>query len=222
MSRFAVIFDLDGTIVDNHTYHRQAWVEFFRKRDIYFDDAGFKEKIFGNTTRDFLESVFGPVTTNELKSMEEEKEAIYRNLYAPHVTPVKGLKEFLTQLRENGLKLGVATSAPEVNLNFTLSKCNLMDRFDTLTHVDQVSNGKPHPEIYRSTMNKLGVSAEHTLVFEDSMIGVKAGIAAGARVVGIATSISENEFDGVHSVINDYTEVDVKEIKKILEENYEH
>ena len=113
--RKAAIFDLDGTMVDNHVYHKDAWMEFCRRRGFDFDDSDFKTKIFGKTSREFATILMGDVSEDELKSFEEEKESIYRDLYKDHIQPISGLISFLDDLKRSGFLLGVATSAPRVN-----------------------------------------------------------------------------------------------------------
>ena len=210
----AAIFDMDGTMIDNHMFHKKAWLKFCERRGMSFDDDEFRTRIFGKTSRDFTRILFGDISEEEIQSHVDEKESLYRELYQPHIAPLDGLMPFLADLRKSGYLLGVATSAPRENLNFSLHELGLIDTFDSLMCLDDIENEKPDPEIYLSSMNLLGVEPSRTVVFEDSMAGILAGVAAGAHIVGLTTSLSASDMGDVALAIDDYSFISSKNLDK--------
>jgi beta-phosphoglucomutase len=187
----AVIFDMDGTMIDNMPYHQQAWQKFLEQHDMHLSEEKFKEKIAGKKNDQIFAIIFGgKLTNNEVAKYTDEKEALYRELYTPHIKEVAGLGRIIELIRARHLKTAIATTAPEKNRTFSLG---LAGKFDVTLGDEHVTNGKPHPEIYLSTAQKLGVNPVECLVFEDTVFGVEAAKNAGMTVVGILTSHSVHE-----------------------------
>ncbi|MCY7358570.1 MAG: HAD family hydrolase, partial [Rudanella sp.] len=129
--------------------------------------------------------------------------------------PVPGLPDFLRALKAAGIKTAVGTSAPVENLDFVMEKLGLRDYFDVLLHEKLVIRPKPDPEIYQLAMQMLGVSPADSVIFEDSMTGIKAARAAGARVVGVATTHTRDELAEVADlVIQDFVGLSVASLGK--------
>jgi len=125
--------------------------------------------------------------------LEEEKELIYREFYAPFRKPLEGLVEFLKEIRSSGIKVALATSAGQGNIDFTIDGIGLRDQFDVIVGGAEVTKGKPDPEIYLLAAQKLGVNPANCWVIEDSLQGIKSGQSAGCKVVGITTSHTKEE-----------------------------
>ena len=139
--------------------------------------------------------------------MEEEKEGLFRKIYEPHVEPITGIIEFISDLKQNGVKLGVATSAPYANLELILSKVNIREKLGSILASEDVKKHKPDPEVYLKSAANLGVTPDQCLVFEDSFSGVSAALNAGMRVVGVLTSHTKEELPPCNLYINDYTDL---------------
>lgn len=206
----ALLFDMDGTIVDNMAYHTDTWLELLRERGIDTTAEEFFAKTAGMTNPQILRHYFGPsISDDEAASFGQRKEEIYRNLYRPHIRPMKGLLDLLEWARGNGIKLGLATSAPPENIEFTLAGTNLSDAFDVIVGSRDVTHGKPHPEIYLKCAEKLGVDPSTCIVFEDAPMGVEAGVRAGMSVYVVTTVLKPEEASlqrGVAGVISDFDE----------------
>jgi beta-phosphoglucomutase len=171
---FAVIFDMDGVLVDNASYHLQAWQQFLELHGIHFQD-NMKTKIFGATNREHLELFFERILSEEeVKEYEWQKEQIYRDLYSPDIKPVKGLISFLELLEKSKIPIAMATSAPQVNIDFVLDRTSTSRFFSKIFDASSVSKGKPDPEIYLKTMDSLGFLPHNCIVFEDSLNGILA------------------------------------------------
>jgi beta-phosphoglucomutase len=187
------IFDMDGVIVDNHTWHFKAWVEFGKRHGLEITKDEFS-KYFGSTNQLVLRSLFGnTISDAKIASYGEEKEAIYRELYKPFITPVAGLRTFLQFAYKQEILMALATSAPVENAIFTLRETGLEQYFSIITDSSMVSRSKPDPQVYLITAEKLGVSSSDCIVFEDSVPGILSAKNAGMHVIGVATTHNSTE-----------------------------
>jgi beta-phosphoglucomutase len=212
----AVIFDMDGVIVDNMEYHKKAWKIFLKKYAPDIDVEEFSEH-FGKVNKDLLKIVFQREISDEEESrFGEEKEALYREIYAEDVAPTGGLVDFLQELKENSVKTAVASAAPKVNVDFVFEKTGLRQYFDVSIDATDVTRGKPDPEIYLKAAEKLNCLPEACLVFEDSMPGIQAGRNAGMRVIGVATSHPADKLKDTEFVIRDFTEINFETVRDYL------
>ena len=218
---FAVIFDMDGVIVDNMEYHKKAWDIFLKK---YAPDVELEEfsRHFGKVNKDLLKIVFKrEISAREEARFGEEKEAIYREIYTDHIVPTSGLVDFLDALKQNRVKTAVATAAPRINMDFVFEKTGLRQYFDVLIAASEVMRGKPDPEIYLKAAKKLSYPPENCLVFEDSMPGIQAAQKAGMKVIALATSHPAERLQSADWVVKDFTEISFGSVRDYLLEMVE-
>lgn len=209
---FAVIFDMDGVIIDSNPVHRRALVQFFDRHNIILTEQELREKVFGRTNEEWLREAFPGITEEKINRYIEEKEALYRELYADTIEPLPGLRNFLDSLRSHNIPLAIATSAPKVNADWVLDKTQLAGYFQTILTAKNVELGKPHPEIYLKTASALDVAPASCIVFEDSLSGMEAAGRAGAVVVGVSTTHSPEEMQGTAMIIEDFTGLDYEKV----------
>lgn len=216
-SNTGVIFDMDGVICHTNPYHSAAFRTFFSKRGLSPTDEEFAQHMFGKSNGYILTHFLKrPVEGEELKQLEDEKESLFREIYKDKVTPIAGLIAFLDDLKQAGFKLGVATSAPFANLEMILKSLKLESFFDSVLASESVTRHKPDPEVYLTTIHNLQLQPKNCVVFEDSFSGATAGLAAGAKVVGVLTSHQEDELPVCSLYINDYQEMSAKVVKELL------
>lgn len=187
----AAIFDMDGTLVDNSAVHVRAFKLFCNRYGV--NDWRTKlEKAFGMGSDDIMRMLLPEEVIRErgLQALGDEKEEIYRTIYAPEITPVKGLKELLELLRRAGIRCAVGSSGCRQNVEFVLSSCKIEEYFEVKVSGDMVSRCKPEPEIYLTAAKALGVKPEECIIFEDARAGFEAARRAGAgSIVAIATTL---------------------------------
>ncbi|KIO75841.1 haloacid dehalogenase [Pedobacter lusitanus] len=213
----AVIFDMDGVICHTNPYHSLAFREFFATRNLTPTDEDFAAHMFGKSNSYILSHFLNrPISGQELLQMEDEKESLFRKIYAPHIEPITGIIEFITDLKHNGVKLGVATSAPYANLDLILSEVPIRKELGSVMASEDVKKHKPDPEVYLTSAKNLGVSPDQCLVFEDSFSGISAALNAGMRVVGVLSSHSIEELPKCNLYINNYTELSYNKIKTLF------
>lgn len=206
----AVIFDMDGTMVNNAFYHELAWKQFLKENKINLSQKEYFEKISGKRNDQTLKIFFPKITSEEIIKYSEEKENIYRKLYSPYICEVKGLRDIITKLSQKGIKLAVSTTAPKENRDLVLKKLNLFNVFDLILGEEDVTYGKPDPEIYEKTAKMLDVKPEECIVFEDSPVGVQSAKKAGMRVIGVLTTYTSEQLSIADFVVDDYTDVNVE------------
>jgi len=209
MTKYAAIFDMDGTLVDNNPYHFKAWKELFDQYNrVEVTTDLFNEKISGVPGMVTMRTFFGAdYDEQQMKAMFEEKTVRYREIYQPNIAPINGLERLLQELKNAGVKLAVASSATTSNIDFILNNLSLKSMFDTIIDGPRISKAKPNPQIFLKAADDLGITPDNCVVFEDSLSGIKAANAASMKVVGITTSHTVAELHPVDMVINDYTGV---------------
>ncbi len=199
----AVIFDMDGTMVDNMGYHKQAWIAFAKKHGINLSEYDFQHKFSGKKNKDIFESLFNKsLTLEEITSFTKEKEGLYRKIYSSYIKEVEGLSELIQEIKAKGLPVAIATTAPKENREFVLKHLNMEDTFDSILGDEDTKKGKPDPEIYLKTAEKLGIDPKNCLVFEDTPPGVLSAKNAGMKVVGVLTTHTKEELKADSSIKN--------------------
>ena len=212
----AFIFDMDGTIVDNMGFHTDSWLEFFARRGKQYDPDAFFRETAGAQGREILRERLGPdIPDDEIAVLAQEKDALYREMYAPHRAAIEGFERLVDRARERGVALAVATSAPPGNIVFTLDDLDLRRHFDAVVGAADVKQGKPHPDVFLKAAEKLGVAPANCVVFEDAPMGVEAARRAGMRAVVITTTLPAEafaEFDNVVKIVSDYADFSVEDL----------
>ena len=215
-----VLFDMDGVLVNNLEVHRAAFAEFFRR---YGVERSFEElsRVFGKGNDDIMGELMprDVVERVGIRELGHEKEAIYREIYAPTITPQPGLLTFLDECEAEGLKCAVGSSGYRANVDFVLDKCNIERYFDYAVAGDEVTRCKPDPEISLTAAAKLGLRADECVVFEDAEAGIEAAKRAGMRVVALATTFNRDflETTDADYIIDDFRGITVDKLREIVE-----
>jgi beta-phosphoglucomutase len=205
LNSFAFIFDMDGVLVDSNPYHRIALNEFCSRYGYHLTDEELLTKVYGRTNKEWLTNLFGTLPEEKIHQYAEEKEEIYRKLFEKDIQPVAGLIPFLDLLNDYEIPRAIGTSAPQSNVDFTLTKTQTQKYFPVILKDADIVHSKPNPEIYIKAAHRLGFEPSHCIVFEDSLSGIKAGRGSGARVVGITTTHSKEELFETDFVIDNFT-----------------
>jgi beta-phosphoglucomutase len=184
----ALIFDMDGVLVDSNPLHREAWTEFNRRHGVETTDV-MLERMYGRRNDQIVRNFFGGgLADGDVTAYGAAKEEIYRQMLADRIEAalVPGLRPFLDVYR--GAPIALATNAEPENVDFVLDRAGLRHYFRVVVDGHQVSQPKPAPEIYLRAASLLGIPPTNCIVLEDSHTGVAAANAAGMRVIGIGTT----------------------------------
>jgi beta-phosphoglucomutase-like phosphatase (HAD superfamily) len=197
----ALIFDMDGTMIDSMPWHAQSWVEFARRHGLAIDLADLMRRTTGRTGIECIGEVFErDVPAEEALALIHEKEAIYRELFTPVFAEVGGFRRFAAAARGRGLKIGVGTAGDRLNIAFAFSHLKMADAPHAVVGGDEGLPGKPEPAIFLEAARRLGVSPADCIVFEDAPLGIEAARRAGMRAVAICTSHDAQALAGEHVV----------------------
>ncbi|WP_432714037.1 HAD family hydrolase [Pedobacter sp.] len=216
-NEIAVIFDMDGVICHTNPYHSLAFREFFSTRNLAPTEEEFEQHMYGKSNS-YIMSHFlkRPIQGDELLQLEEEKEGLFRKIYEPHIEPIAGIIPFINDLKANGTKIGVATSAPYANLDLILSKVQIREKLSSIMASENVKSHKPDPEVYLTSARNLGISPAQCVVFEDSFSGVTAALNAGMKVVGVLSSHRKEDLPPCDLYINDYEGLSYQQIISLI------
>ncbi|KAL5099080.1 hypothetical protein RYX36_003407 [Vicia faba] len=205
----AVLFDIDGTLCDSDPLHYLAFREMLQQ--IGFNGGNpiteefFIDTVAGKHNNDIALALFPGELERGLKFLDD-KEAMFRRLAAEQLKALNGLDKVRKWIQDRGLKRAAVTNAPRLNAELALSKLGLSDFFQAVIIGDECEHPKPHPEPYLKGLEALKASKDHTFVFEDSVSGIKAGVAAGMPVIGLSTRNPEHLLMGAKPtfLIKDY------------------
>jgi beta-phosphoglucomutase len=211
---------MDGTLIDNTPYHFKSWQSFFKNHGLGdITQETYKTDISGVPIIETLRRLFPDADETTLRDYLEEKEKFYREIYAPFLRPINGLENFLSELKDVGVKMAMASSATMEDINFILNKVPIRDDFEAIIDGSRVTKGKPNPQIFLKAAEELNARPEDCVVFEDSLAGIKAANAAGMKVVGITTGHAAAQLQPSNLVIDDYTTLTVQRLAVLFEKD---
>ncbi len=184
----ALIFDMDGVIIDSNPVHRESWSAFNRRYGVETTEE-MHQRMYGKRNDEIVRDFFGAdLPESEIAARGAAKEELYREMIADHLEDllVPGLRDFLVE--QQGVPMALASNAEPANIDFLLDRAALRRYFSAIVDGHQASRPKPHPEIYLRASGLLGIAPANCIVFEDSYSGVAAACAAGMRIVGVRTT----------------------------------
>ena len=190
----AVIFDMDGVLVDTNPFHVQKWEALLTEHGIAFDREALPRQVLGPGNDPTLRRFFGDrLTAGDRLRLGEELEARFRDAFGPHARPFAGVERLIAACYENGVRVALASAAMGKNVSFILDALKLRQCFHVVLTADELTQNKPHPEIYEKTAQKLGVPPAACVVIEDSFAGIEAAKGAGMKCVAVASTFPAAE-----------------------------
>jgi HAD superfamily hydrolase (TIGR01509 family) len=215
----AVIFDMDGVMIDSNPFHLAKWADLLSEHGIPFDREKLPKQIFGKRNDTALRMFFGRIGTAARRRLSEELEATFRRTFKPHARPLPGLVRLIRECARQSIPMAVASSAMVKNIEFAVDTLKLRPYFQELVSGDHVSKPKPHPEIYLKAARKLGIPPEECLAFEDSFVGIEAAKRAGMVCVGIGSTFRLQELrrqTRADWVVKGFQQVTVPRLRKLF------
>ena len=206
----ALIFDMDGTMIDSMAYHRQSWITFAQSHGLDIEVEDLMRRTTGRTGAECMAELFGrPIAREEAWTLVQQKEEAYRSLFSPVFAEVAGFAAFAQQASARGLKWGVGTAGDQHNIRFAFSHLHLSQPPLAVVGGDEGLAGKPEPAIFMEAARRMNVRPEACIVFEDAPFGIEAARRAGMRAVAICTSHRAEELTGPHvlALVRDYHEL---------------
>jgi beta-phosphoglucomutase-like phosphatase (HAD superfamily) len=211
----ALIFDMDGTMIDSMPYHARSWLEFCKRHGITMDVKDLLQRTTGRTGTECMGVLFGrTMTAAEALPLVHEKEVIYRELFAPVFKEVAGFNTFAAKARTMGLKIGVGSAGDKHNIAFAMAHLKMLHAPEVMVGGDQGLAGKPDPAIFLEAARAMNIVPSDCIVFEDAPFGIEAARCAGMRAVAICSGHSAAELAGPHVMAS------AKNFDELLDSNF--
>ncbi|MFC4210729.1 HAD family hydrolase [Pedobacter lithocola] len=206
----ALIFDLNGTVIDDMEFHNKAWQSILKELGADLSYAEVKKQMYGKND-ELLNRVFGEgyFTQQRLDEISIEKEKIYQVAFLPYLKLINGLDKILETANEANIPMAIGSAAIPFNINYVLDGLHIQEYFNAIVSADEVKISKPNPETFIKCAEKMGVNPKDCLVFEDAPKGVEAAKNADMPCIVLNTTHNENDFknyDNVLKVVKDYND----------------
>ncbi|RLD17494.1 MAG: beta-phosphoglucomutase family hydrolase [Caldiserica bacterium] len=210
------IFDLDGVIVDTVPIHFKAWKKMFSEYGIEFTFEDYKKYVDGIPRIDGCRAIMKDYPEDVIQEAAERKQKYFREFIEKEEIPTfESTINFMKELKENGIKVSVLSSSK--NSPFILKKIGVYNMLDAEVNGNDITKGKPDPEIIFKTLKKLNLNNNEVVVFEDAILGVKAAKNAGCFCIGIDRYNNPERLKEADYVISDVSQIDLKKLKEIFE-----
>ena len=195
------LFDLNGTMVNDMPYHIQAWHNKIIELGGTLSLEEMKHQCYGKND-ELLERVFpGKYTMEEKIKLGNDKEALYRIEFKPHLKLIDGLEQFLNKANEKNIKMAIGSAAINENINFVIDNLNIRNHFSAIVSANDVIKSKPHPETFLKCAQQLALNPNECIVFEDTPKGVECALNAGMKAIVILGEHSAEEFAVYKNVV---------------------
>jgi beta-phosphoglucomutase family hydrolase len=207
VSTRAVIFDMDGVLVDSSAHHRDAWRALLDELGVPPAQLEYWRLTDGRPSVEAIPLLLGrPVDAAEARRLADRRLEHYQRLTRQGLPAVRGVAAFIDELGAQQVPCAVATSATRFDTERVLGRLGLRDRFAAVVTAEDVRHGKPDPEVYLLAARSIGAEPAACLVFEDAVVGVQAARRAGMRVIGLSTAhrAAELRAAGVERVVDDF------------------
>lgn len=214
---YGAIFDWDGVVIDSSDQHKRAWETLGRElgkpmpADHFIRSFGMKNEFI---IPDIMQWTNDP---DEIHRQSLRKEAIYRELIAREgIAPLPGVTELLQMLNEHGIPCVVGSSTHRKNIEVTFDAIGLRNYFQAVVTAEDVNHGKPNPEVFLKSAKKIDRAPNHCVVFEDAHVGIEAGLAAGSRVIAVATTNHIRDLGKANLAVESLEDVDWPVFKNLF------
>ncbi len=214
----ALIFDMDGVLIDSNPFHLRKWTDLLNEHAIPFDPIELPKLILGKRNDTAFRHFFGPqLGKAEIARLSEELEEKFRRAFRPHARPLPGLAALIDEVHRAGIPMAVASSAMAKNVAFVVDALAFRRYFRVIVTGDEVANPKPDPEIYLKTAKKLGVDPDACVAFEDSFVGVESAKGAGMKCVAIASTFPFEELQArADLTAHSFEELELERLRRLF------
>jgi beta-phosphoglucomutase len=214
----AVIFDMDGVLVDTYHAHYRSWMAVAEAEGFPFDEEEFA-RTFGRTSREIIAQCWGGgrLSDAEIAALDDRKEAVFREIMAEDFPPMPGVHELLKALHGARFKLAVGSSGPPENVALVFEKLPGGSLFSAMVDGMDVTRGKPDPQVFLIAADRLGVVPGRCAVVEDAPAGVNAAHAAGmAAIALVSTGRTRESLAAADLVVESLGELSPERIRALL------
>jgi beta-phosphoglucomutase family hydrolase len=212
----AVLWDMDGVIVDSGAFHERSWQETFWSIGVNFTDGDFR-RAFGMRNEEIIRSVLGEGLTEErFETIARLKEESFRRLIRGHMKALPGVKDLLAGLEAAGVLQGLVSSTPMENIELITGSLGIRGYFKVVLSGNDVTEGKPSPQGYLLAARRLGVKPANCVVIEDAVAGVQAAKSGGMKCIAVTNTRAASDLGEADLVVDSLEKVTVEEIERML------
>lgn len=206
MTRPALLFDLDGTMLMTDDIHREVFVDLLKPHGLDVTEEFYMAHLHGRLNTDFFAEFLPHL--EDPQGLSDHKEALFRERLPRPYPAMPGVAALIARAQAQGWALAVVTNANRLNAEAMLEAVGLRAAFDTVIIGEECSRAKPHPEPYLAALRALDVAPERALAFEDSPSGLRAAAASGAYTVGIRSGLTDPALrsHGAHATLQDFND----------------
>jgi beta-phosphoglucomutase len=216
MPKLAVIFDLDGVLVDSYRAHFVSWTRLYSELGVQYGEAAFAAD-FGRTSRDILRRTLGEQLSDErIRALDERKESLFRDELRTNFPPMDGGVELIEALADDGFLLAVGSSGPPENISLCLEKLGRRGKFTAIVTGKDVTRGKPDPQVFELAARRLDVPPSECAVVEDAVHGVEAAKRAGMVSVGLTGTVERAALAAADLVVDSLRELSPERLRTLL------
>ncbi len=211
---FGVIFDMDGVLIDSADAHWESWKRLGEENGLSITREQFAST-FGRQSRDIIQGLFGEKSSAATRELSERKELIYRDIIGANPPIVEGAAELVRSLRAAGAALAIGSSGPRNNIDLVLRAIGVADDFAAIVSADDVTRGKPDPQVFELSARRLGLSPAQCIVIEDAPVGIQAAKAAGALAVAVLIYHPRSAFQAADDAVERLSELSVARLQAL-------
>lgn len=213
---YAVLWDMDGVLVDTGDFHFQSWKETFDELDISFTRENFR-KTFGMNNAGILEWVFGrEPEPEEVSRISDKKESLFRDLVKGKAEPLPGVLTWLEQFHNRGFKQAITSSAPPENIDVLIAELNIEAYFDEIVSGFDLP-GKPNPDVFLKAARKLKILPKKCIVVEDAIAGVEGAKRAGMKCIAVTTTNTSETLSKADLIFDSLEELEQHTLFELIE-----
>lgn len=211
------IFDWDGVIIDSSRYHEESW-KLLAKQENKVLPSGYFQKAFGKRNESIIPEVLQWAHgAKEIKRLADYKEELYRHIILERgIAPLPGVKPFLEMLQKHKISCCVGSSTPRLNITAALHLLGLENYFQIIIAAEDVLKGKPDPQVFLLAAQKLHLSPDRCIVFEDAFVGIQAAKAGGMKIVAVTTTHPASELTEADLVVDRLDALSVTQLKALF------
>jgi beta-phosphoglucomutase len=216
MRALAVIFDVDGVLVDSYRAHFASWRRLYGDLGIDYTEQAFAAD-FGRTSRDILRRTLGDELSDErIRELDEQKEAFFRDILRHEFPAMQGAVKLIDALSAGGFLLAVGSSAPLENIALSLEKLGCAKNFSAIVTGADVTRGKPDPQVFQIAAERLGVPPASCVVIEDAVHGIEAAGRAGMASIALTGTADRAQLANADLVVDRLDELDPELIGRLI------
>jgi HAD superfamily hydrolase (TIGR01509 family) len=216
MQTSAVIFDMDGVLVDSYHAHFESWRGVYNELGIEYSEAAFAAD-FGRTSHDILQRKFGDELSDEkMRDIDERKEALYREIIRANFPAMDGAAELVEALRADGFRLAIGSSGPPENVALVQEQFMGSGKIDAVVTRADVTRGKPDPQVFLVAAERLGVPPALCAVVEDAAHGITAAQRAGMTAIALTGTLEREALSAADAVVDSLRQLSPERIRALI------